>query len=131
MINQYELRESTVRRSHVFQNFNPGRSFISTALVNDSVAYGDDLRKYPICYQGPVYKTYPTTKKLILGRILVSLWYFKLSKSRDFPTKSSFWGWSWRKRRGSSSMLKAMRFKFDSSPRSVSIMRVSWRISGS
>jgi hypothetical protein len=45
MINQYEMRESTVRRSNVFQNFNPGRSFISTALVSDSVAYADDLRK--------------------------------------------------------------------------------------
>jgi len=44
-MNQYEMRESNIRRSTVFQNFNPGRSFISTAMVSDSVAYGDDLRK--------------------------------------------------------------------------------------
>jgi hypothetical protein len=39
------MRESTVRRSTVFPSSNTGRSFISTALVNDSIAYGDDLRK--------------------------------------------------------------------------------------
>ena len=47
MFGGFDLRESTVRRSTVF----PAgpittRSYISTALVNDSVAYGDDLRKY-------------------------------------------------------------------------------------
>lgn len=41
----FDLRESAVRRSMVLQGPVNGRSFISTALVNDSYAYGDDLRK--------------------------------------------------------------------------------------
>lgn len=63
MMNQYELRESSVRRSNVFQNFNPGRSFISTAIVNDSVAYADDLRKYTILKEDPASKISPTTRR--------------------------------------------------------------------
>ena len=43
----FDLRESAVRRSMVLNQPANGRSFISTALVNDSYAYGDDLRKYP------------------------------------------------------------------------------------
>lgn len=40
-------RESSVRRSNVFPNtsLSTTRSFINTAIVNDSYAYGDDLRK--------------------------------------------------------------------------------------
>lgn len=47
MMDRFDLRESTVRRSTVFPTSNSitGRSYISTALVNDSVNYGDDLRK--------------------------------------------------------------------------------------
>jgi hypothetical protein len=44
------LRDATMRQSFVFANtVNPQqRSFISTSLVNDSYAFGDDLRKYPL-----------------------------------------------------------------------------------
>lgn len=40
------VRETYMRGSFVFNNTgNVNRSFISTALVNDSLAYNDDLRK--------------------------------------------------------------------------------------
>ena len=41
------VRETVMRQSYVFSNAMPSqqRSFISTSLVNDSFAYGDDLRK--------------------------------------------------------------------------------------
>lgn len=44
------VREDYMRSSYVFNNTtNPGnRSFISTALVSNSMAYGDDLRKSQI-----------------------------------------------------------------------------------
>lgn len=45
MLDRFDLRESSVRRSTVFSPSMTGRSFISTALVNESVAYADDLRK--------------------------------------------------------------------------------------
>ena len=45
MLGGFDLRESAVRRSAVFNRGETGRSFINTALVNDSIAYGDDLRK--------------------------------------------------------------------------------------
>jgi hypothetical protein len=48
--NVSSYRETHLRQSFVFNNGTTGnnlnRSFISTALVNDSLAYGDDLRKY-------------------------------------------------------------------------------------
>ena len=40
-----------MRTSYVFNNNttnNANRSFISTAMMSDSLAYGDDLRKYSI-----------------------------------------------------------------------------------
>lgn len=41
------VRESYMRSSYVFNNTagNANRSFISTALIGDSMSYGDDLRK--------------------------------------------------------------------------------------
>lgn len=42
-------RETFMKQSFVFSNAMPTtqqRSFISTSLVNDSYAFGDDLRKY-------------------------------------------------------------------------------------
>jgi len=44
-MDRFELRESTVRRSFIAPQYNTGRSFISTALVSDSTAFNDDLRK--------------------------------------------------------------------------------------
>lgn len=50
-----------MRSSYVFNNTgNPQRSFISTSLVNDSLAYNDDLRK-------SVIKNLPSYKKTDLG----------------------------------------------------------------
>lgn len=42
------VRETYMRQSYVFSNAVPTqqRSFISTSLVNDSYAFGDDLRKF-------------------------------------------------------------------------------------
>ena len=40
-------KETILRQSFVFNNLQ--RSFINTALVNDSLAFGDDLRKYVLC----------------------------------------------------------------------------------
>ena len=42
------VRESYMRGSYVLNNTANGvnRSFISTALIGDSLAYNDDLRKY-------------------------------------------------------------------------------------
>jgi biotin synthase-related radical SAM superfamily protein len=42
------FRETQMRQSYVFSNAaqTQQRSFISTSLVNDTYAYGDDLRKY-------------------------------------------------------------------------------------
>lgn len=44
------VRDSYMRSSYVFNtagsNNNANRSFISTALIADSLAYNDDLRKY-------------------------------------------------------------------------------------
>lgn len=45
-------KETVLRQSFVFNTGgtnNLQRSFINTALVNDSLAFGDDLRKYFIC----------------------------------------------------------------------------------
>lgn len=41
------VRESYMKGSYVFNNTvnNVNRSFISTALIGDSLAYNDDLRK--------------------------------------------------------------------------------------
>lgn len=42
-------KETVLRQSFVFNTGatnNLNRSFINTALVSDSLAYGDDLRKY-------------------------------------------------------------------------------------
>jgi hypothetical protein len=41
------FRETQMRQSYVFANNaqSQQRSFISTSLVNDTYAYGDDLRK--------------------------------------------------------------------------------------
>lgn len=39
------VRETVMRSSYVFNSGNVNRSFISTSLVNDSLAYNDDLRK--------------------------------------------------------------------------------------
>ena len=45
MLDRFDLRSSEVRRSTVLAGPPTGRSFISTAVVNNSVSYGDDLRK--------------------------------------------------------------------------------------
>lgn len=41
------VRETYLRQSYVLngQGNTQARSFINTSLINDSVAYGDDLRK--------------------------------------------------------------------------------------
>lgn len=46
--NTTTVRESVMRQSFVFSGANPAiqRSYISTSMVNDSFAFGDDLRKY-------------------------------------------------------------------------------------
>lgn len=57
------VRESYMRSSYVFNNIgnnNANRSFISTALITDSMAYGDDLRKSRI-------QNLPNYKKINLG----------------------------------------------------------------
>ena len=66
--NTTTVRETVMRQSFVFSGANPNnshRSFISTSLVNDSYAFGDDLRKYLFCKTGPEYKTYQTTRRPI------------------------------------------------------------------
>lgn len=42
------VRETFMKSSYVFNNTgsNMNRSFISTALIGDSLAFNDDLRKY-------------------------------------------------------------------------------------
>lgn len=54
-----------LRQSYVFNtgSGNVNRSFISTAIVNDSLAYGDDLRKSRI-------QNLPNYKKTNLGENL-------------------------------------------------------------
>lgn len=56
------VRESYMRGSYVFNNTGgpTNRSFISTALITDSMAYGDDLRKSRI-------QNLPNYKKINLG----------------------------------------------------------------
>ena len=57
------LKESNLKRSTVIankDNFNGTRSFINTALVNDSLSYNDDLRKSRI-------QNLPNYKKVNLG----------------------------------------------------------------
>ena len=68
MIDRFDLRTSDVRRSTVLQGPATGRSFISTAIVNDSINYADDLRKYPITKVDPASKTSQTTKRPIWVR---------------------------------------------------------------
>lgn len=48
MMDRSNVRETHLRQSYVFQNGSSSmqRSYISTSLVNDSLSYGDDLRKY-------------------------------------------------------------------------------------
>lgn len=46
-------KETILRQSFVFNTGgtnNLQRSFINTALVNDSLAFGDDLRKYVLSW---------------------------------------------------------------------------------
>jgi hypothetical protein len=63
MLDRFDLRESSVRRSTVFPPSITGRSYISTALVNESVAYADDLRKYFFCKEDHEFKICPTIRK--------------------------------------------------------------------
>lgn len=60
-------RETIMRRSIVFSNAMPmtqQRSFISTSIVNDSFAYGDDLRKYLIkTYLDREFRTYQPIRR--------------------------------------------------------------------
>lgn len=60
------MRETYLRQSYVFSNAIPTqqRSFISTSLVNDSYAFGDDLRKYKLIYLDLEFKICPTIKRL-------------------------------------------------------------------
>lgn len=61
-------RETIMRRSFVYSNVMPmtqQRSFISTSIVNDSYAFGDDLRKYFIHYLDRVSRICRTIGKSI------------------------------------------------------------------
>jgi len=74
-MNQSGFRDTVLRQSYVFNtgkgpsilgtNSNVNRSFISTAIVNDSLAYGDDLRKYLFRNSDHAYRIYLTTRRLI------------------------------------------------------------------
>ena len=61
------VRETHLRQSYVFHNgaTNMQRSYISTSLVNDSLNFNDDLRKYAFFHVGPESRIYPTTRKPI------------------------------------------------------------------
>lgn len=73
------VRETHLRQSYVFQNggTNMQRSYISTSLVNDSLNFNDDLRKYPFFYLGPEFRIYRITRKLIWVTTSNSSWSFK------------------------------------------------------
>jgi hypothetical protein len=60
-------RETHMRQSYIFSNNTQPqqRSFISTSLVNDTYAYGDDLRKYRHRYIDLEYRIYLIIKKTI------------------------------------------------------------------
>lgn len=50
--------------------------------MSDSLAYGDDLRKYHIEYSGLEFKTFPTTRKLTWEITFNLLWFSRPLKSR-------------------------------------------------
>lgn len=84
------VRETVMRQSFVFSGANPNnsnRSFISTSLVNDSYAFGDDLRKYLFYNLDLESKTSPTIRRPIWEKIFNSLWSFKLLKLKDYLMK--------------------------------------------
>ena len=110
------VRDSYMRSSYVFNtagNNNANRSFISTALIGDSLAYNDDLRKYSIWNVGPVSRTCLIIRKLTSAIIFNSLWCFRPSRSKDYPTKLKYWEWSLLKLVDNSSMLRIMKCKLD------------------
>ena len=75
---RFDLRESTVRRSTVFPaGPSTTRSYISTALVNDSISHADDLRKYCYFDLDHEFKTYLTTKRPTSDKISTSLLSFR------------------------------------------------------
>lgn len=119
-------RETYLRKSFVFSNampMNQQRSYISTSIVNDSYAFGDDLRKYPIHYLDLVFRICPTIRRLIQGTIFSSLWFSRLLKFKDFLTKSKFLESESRKIKGSYLITKIMKFKFDNSQRNALLLK--------
>lgn len=62
---------------------NVNRSFISTAIVNDSLAYGDDLRKYACFESGRASRTCPTTRRPTWERTCSSSSSSRPSRSND------------------------------------------------
>ena len=93
---------------------NVNRSFISTAIVNDSLAYGDDLRKYFIFNLDLVFRTYPTTAKLTLEIIFSSSLSSKPSRFKDYHRRLKSSESELKNTNDSFSMPVAMRFRFDS-----------------
>jgi len=63
-------KETVLRQSFVFNTGgtnNLQRSFINTALINDSLAFGDDLRRYWFFkYLDPAFRIYQIIRKLTL-----------------------------------------------------------------
>ena len=83
-------KETVLRQSFVFNTGGPNnlqRSFINTSLASDSMAFGDDLRKYPILYSDPASKIYPIIKKPTSAKTFSSLSSSKPSKSNASPVK--------------------------------------------
>lgn len=93
---------------------NVNRSFISTAIVNDSLAYGDDLRKYLIFNSDPVFRTYPTTAKPTLEIIFSSSLSSKPLRSKDYHRRLKSSESESKNTNDSFSMPVATRFRLDS-----------------
>ena len=117
-------KDTVLRQSFVFNTGgtnNLQRSFINTALVNDSMAYGDDLRKYlDLLILGHEYKICPTIKKLILARIFSLLLSSRLLKSNVFPIKLKCSESGLKSTKDSFSMPRTTKFKSDSSLKNAS-----------
>jgi hypothetical protein len=110
------VRETQMRQSYVFSNANPSqqRSFISTSLVNDSYAYGDDLRKYPISNPDPESKISPITKKPTSVTTSNSLSSSKPFKSNVSLMKSKFFVYEQNKTNVNYSIAKITKYKSES-----------------
>lgn len=86
------VRETVMRQSYVVSSAMPvqQRSFISTSLVNDSFAFGDDLRKFILFYSDLESKTCLAIRKPISDKIFNLSLFFRLSKLKDSLTKLKF-----------------------------------------